>query len=143
MNKHIGKLISSNSHLIELSKFNNIDQDKISNYITENYPMSLNEMARINVDEFYGYFPTNKFDIKIWSNDHNPPHFHVITDDGWDIIIDIKTGSIIKTKHTGTDSKLYKYIQKYINIWLDEKSILYNNITNRENAINIWKSLHC
>ena len=142
MNKNIETLIDINKHLIEISQFNDINIDKISTYIFENYS-PLNEMARINVDEFYGYFPYNKFDIKIQSNDHNPPHFHVITADGWDIVIEIETGNIIKTKHTGKDSKIFKYIQKNINNWLDDKSVLYNKITNRENAINIWKSLHC
>lgn len=33
------------------------------------------EMARLNLNEYGNVpFPTNKFDIRIWSNDHNPPH---------------------------------------------------------------------
>ena len=40
---------------------------------------TLVEMARINLKEVGSVpFPTNKFEIKIWSNDHNPPHFHLI-----------------------------------------------------------------
>lgn len=36
------------------------------------------EIARLNVNEIGNVpFPSNKFNIKIWSNDHNPPHFHI------------------------------------------------------------------
>ena len=38
---------------------------------------NLIEMARLNVNEIGNVpFPSNKFIIKIWSNDHNPPNFH-------------------------------------------------------------------
>ena len=51
---------------------------------------TLVEMARINLKEIGSVpFPTNKFDIKIWSNDHNPPHFHVICE-GWNISFTIE-----------------------------------------------------
>ena len=37
------------------------------------------EMARLNVNKIGNVqFPLNKFNIKIWSNEHNPPNFHVI-----------------------------------------------------------------
>ena len=50
------------------------------------------EMARINLKEVGSVpFPTNKFEIKIWSNNHNPPHFHVICE-GWNISFTIEDG---------------------------------------------------
>lgn len=72
------------NELIRLQRLNelpNLDKLEIKQYIYENYRASINEISRINAKEFYGYFPYNKFDIKIWSNDHNPPHFHIIGDD--------------------------------------------------------------
>lgn len=33
------------------------------------------------------------FDVHIWSNDYNPPHFHILKDD-WDVEFFIKTGDL-------------------------------------------------
>lgn len=100
------------------------------------------EMARINAKEFYGYFPYNKFDIRIWSNDHNPPHFHVISN-GWNIVVDIITGDIIKIEQDNKkDSQTYSYVEKYIKEWLDMPCAKNKLISNRENAIDIWEENH-
>ena len=45
----------------------------------------ITEVARININENGRcIFPYNSFEVKMWSNDHEPPHFHVISD-GWNI----------------------------------------------------------
>lgn len=45
----------------------------------------INEMARINKKETGRcLFPYNTWELKIWSNDHTPPHFHIICD-GWNV----------------------------------------------------------
>ena len=127
--------------LIRLQRLNelpNLDKLEIKQYIYENYRTSINEMSRINVKEFYGYFPYNKFDIKIWSNDHNPPHFHIIGD-GWDIVVDIETGTILKTKRDGKSSKFYKYVEDYIEEWLESPSAVNKKQTNRETAMLAWE----
>lgn len=127
--------------LIRLQRLNelpNLDKLEIKQYIYENYRASINEMSRINAKEFYGYFPYNKFDIKIWSNDHNPPHFHVIGD-GWDIVVDIETGTILKTKREGKSSKFYKYVEDYIEEWLESPSAINKKQTNRETAMLAWE----
>lgn len=91
MNKYIKNTVEQNIGWIqELNEIPELDREWVDNYIKENYPQSLNEMARVNTKEFYGLFPSNKFEIKIWSNDHNPPHFHVILE-GWNVIVEIET----------------------------------------------------
>ena len=72
----------------------------INSFIKENcYP----------VNEYYGRFntkkedsklmPSNKYQVMVYSNDHNPPHFHVIDNNGWVVKFlienDSATGSII------------------------------------------------
>lgn len=121
----------------ELSEIKDIDKEQITEYYKKIYPESLNEMARINVNEFYDIFPYNKFEIKIWSNGHNPPHFHVIAED-WDIIVDIESGDILKTKKVGKNSKVYSFVEKNVKEWLDSKSAIDPNRTNRENAMFTW-----
>lgn len=133
MNTNIKKLI--NRHYLE--QINEFDISENMKYIQTEYANSLNEMAKINVKEFAGYFPYNKFDIRIWSNDHNPPHFHVIGN-GWDIIIDIETGNIIKIKKTGKSSKFYSYVKDVVKDWLNDKCVSIPKLTNRENALNSW-----
>lgn len=132
------KFTNEISLLKELEEIPKLDKGSLKEYICEEYKESLNEMARINVDEFYGFFPCNKFEIKIWSNDHNPPHFHVFAD-GWDIVVGIEDGEIIKVKKNGNSSKIYSFVEKHIKEWLDSKCVLDKNRTNRENAWLTWK----
>ena len=104
--------------------------------------MSLMEMAKINTKEFYGFFPYNKFDIRIWSNDHNPPHFHVISN-GWNIVVDIMSGNILKVETKNTkDSQMYSYIEKHIKEWLNIPWAKNKSISNRENALDVWEENH-
>ena len=57
------------------------------------------EMARINTNDG-GLSPFNSFEVKIWSNDHNPPHFHIIKD-GWDVSFLIDDGEMLEIKTQG------------------------------------------
>lgn len=77
------------------------------------------EMTRINTKEFYGYFPYNKFDMWIWSNGHNPPHFHIKAE-GWEVIVSIETGEILKTL-SYNEKKILQY-------WLIFKTILIDGL---------------
>lgn len=100
------------------------------------------EMARINLKEVGSVpFPTNKFDIKIWSNDHNPPHFHVICE-GWNILFTIEDGKELEVKNIGNHLSTYNYIVKNIPIWLDMPCKIAPKISNRENAFIQWQQLH-
>lgn len=103
---------------------------------------TLVEMARINLKEIDSVpFPTNKFEIKIWSNDHNPPHFHVISE-GWNISFTIEDGRELEVKKIGRNSSIYNYIVKNVPIWLDMPCKIAPKISNRENASIQWQQLH-
>ena len=116
-----------------------LDTKTLNEYIQREYADSLNEMAKLNVRDF-GYFPYNKFDIKIWSNDHNPPHFHVMCD-GWDIVVSIENGEILRVKTIGKDSKVYSYVEKNIIKWLKEeyKGRSNTQMTNQDMAFEVWE----
>lgn len=68
---------------------------KIYEYCNHSTILNMNpivEMTRLNKREMGNVpFPYNKFNIRIWSNDHNPPHFHVIAE-GWDVSFLIENG---------------------------------------------------
>lgn len=103
---------------------------------------TLVEMARINLKEIDSVpFPTNKFEIKIWSNDHNPPHFHVISEE-WNISFTIEDGRELEVKKIGRNSSIYNYIVKNVPIWLDMPCKIAPKISNRENASIQWQQLH-
>ncbi len=142
LDKCIEQEVNKQLRLLEakeiLNTFPNIDEHQFRSYLDEAYRESLNEMARINVDEFKGFFPHNKFRLQIWSNDHNPPHFHVISDD-WDIRVEISNGEILSTKKIGKNSKIYTYVQKYIKKWLNDKCAINPTQTNRQAAIIAWR----
>ena len=70
----------------------------------------LNEMARINTSEPQGaIFPYSEYDVHIWSNNHDPAHFHVITVD-WDVSFLISNGSLYKVNKEGKKKKTLKYM---------------------------------
>ena len=98
------------------------------------------ETAHINMRENI-LFPNKKFDIKIISHDHTPPHFHIIYD-GWDITYEIETGRELEIIARGSLNSVYKYISINVNKWLDSRCALLPQITNRENATAQWTQIH-
>ena len=100
----------------------------------------ITEMARINTDES-NLFPYKSYDIQIWSNDHTPPHFHVLKD-GWDVEFYIENGDLYRIKKTGDNKQIYNYMVKNIKKWLSSKCVVLPMVTNQENAKAIWKQLH-
>lgn len=97
-------------------------------------------MARVNCDEFYGLFPENKFDIKVRSNDHYPPHFHVLSQ-GWNISFYIETGELYRYNEIGKDRHLASYIIKNIKEWLKSKSARYPDKTNHDVVLELWNEI--
>ena len=100
----------------------------------------ITEMARINTDES-NLFPHQSYDIQIWSNDHTPPHFHVLKD-GWDVEFYIENGDLYRIKKDGNNKQIYSYMVKNIKKWLSSKCVVLPMVTNQENANAIWKQLH-
>ena len=100
------------------------------------------EMARINKNENGKcIFPYDSWEIRIWGNDHNPPHFHVIRD-GWDVEFLIETGELYRIKSEGRNKQIYKYILSNIKNWLNSTCFAQKKITNQENAMLHWESMH-
>lgn len=133
-----------------MSFFVNIYDDvpKLSEYSkkeNENI-ISLNEMARANVDDTGTIFPFNKYKVMVYSNDHNPPHFHICNgqgkDEDWNVAFEIDNPANYKIKKTGGPVTDLRYILKNVNIWLDSKSFYEPLLTNRQAIKFLWKSLH-
>lgn len=125
--------------ILMLREIPEINREKMDEYIRLNYKDNLTEMAKLNKKDFE-LFPYNKFDIRVWSNDNNPPHIHVSYED-WEIIVGIEDGKIIKTKSVGKNSSVYTYVEKNINKWLDQPCPLLKNQTNREFAMATWETI--
>lgn len=106
--------------------------------------ISIEEMAKLNLhDNGAVPFPYNKFDIRIWSNDHNPPHFHIIDpENDWELTFLIENGNLLSIKKIGNNTAMYNYIVKNAPKWLKMKCNDNKQITNQENAINIWRQNH-
>ena len=80
-----------------MDKLDKIITESINDFINEDMGIHrepLVEMSRINTNES-NIFPYNKYEVKIWSNDHEPPHFHVICD-GWNLSFGIEDGELMK-----------------------------------------------
>lgn len=98
------------------------------------------EMSRLNNKDIGAVpFPYNKFVIRIWSNDHNPPHFHVKAE-GWDISFLIEDGKLYRINKFGNSLETYNYIVKQVPKWLMMKSSAFKHSTNQEAAESIWAS---
>ena len=103
---------------------------------------TLNEMARINKNETGKcIFPYDKWEVKIWSSDHNPPHFHIKCD-GWNVSFVIENGSVLEVLGKGKDRQVYEYMTANVDEWLTSKCFAQPKLTNRENAQLIWDQLH-
>jgi hypothetical protein len=135
--------------LTENELHKNVEQttSQVINVMNRTMPYQVNkqsgmitEMARINTDES-DLFPYNSFVVQIWSNDHTPPHFHILKD-GWDIEFLIEDGKLYKVKKNGKNQQTYNYIIQNVNQWLSSKCAVLPIITNQQNAFAIWKQLH-
>ena len=100
------------------------------------------EMARINKRENGNcIFPYNSFNVHIWSNDHNPPHFHVESDE-WNVSLLIESGEVLEIKNEGKNKQILNYIVKNAKDWLKQPCAILPTITNQENAMLQWEQLH-
>ena len=111
------------------------------NYYDE--PEPLVEMARINMKESGkgSIFPFNAWEVKIWSDDHEPPHFH-IKRNKWNVSFNIETGEIMEILSQGTEKNVYDYMIANVSSWLDSPCAILPQITNRQNAMLQWVQLH-
>ena len=101
------------------------------------------EIARININENEetAIFPSNEWEIRIWSDDHNPPHFH-IKRNGWNVSFVIENGNVLEVLSKGTEKNVWDYVCANVEKWLNSPCALLPHITNRENANLQWIQIH-
>lgn len=114
-----------------------INHDEIPPHI---HTEPLCEIAHINTDES-NLFPHNLYDIQIWSNDHMPPHFHILKD-GWDVSFLIENGELYKINKEGKNKHIYEYMLANIGKWLSANCAILPIATNKENANATWEQIH-
>lgn len=102
----------------------------------------ITEKARINTKEAQGsIFPYQDYDVRIWSNDHEPAHFHIVTED-WDVSFLIADGSLYKVNAEGKKKKTLSYMCNKVVKWLNSPCAVLPVITNQQNAQLQWIQLH-
>ena len=86
-------------------------------------------------------FPNNKYKICIYLREHEPPHFHIETSDGWNVSFLISNGAPYQIHSRGKKKSDYRYMCLYIREWLKTKSTLqdYKNLTNKAVLKLLWK----
>ena len=126
----------------------NIDKivkETINKYINEDIDeprKPLNEMARINKNETGKcIFPYDKWEVKLWSDDHDPPHFHIICN-GWNVSYTISDGKILQIISKGSEKNILDYMEANVLKWLSSKCFAQPKLTNRENALLQWEQIH-
>ncbi len=98
------------------------------------------EVSKINTNES-NIFPYNEFEVKIWSNDHEPPHFHVICD-GWNVSYAMEDGRRLEVLSKGCERNVFDYMEANVLKWLSSKCFIQPILTNKENTILQWVQLH-
>ncbi len=102
----------------------------------------ITEMARINKNEMGKcIFPYSSWELKIWSNDHNPPHFHILCD-GWNVSFRIDDGEVLQIEGKGVNASIFEYMRNNVKEWLSSTCFTQPKLTNKENAILQWEQLH-
>ena len=95
----------------------------------------INEMARINKKETGRcLFPYNTWELKIWSDDHTPPQFHIICD-GWNVSYKIEDGNMLQIEGIGKNGSIFDYMEQHVKEWLATKCFVQPKLTNQENAM--------
>lgn len=98
------------------------------------------EMARLNKDNGGNTpFPSNVYEVKMWSNDHEPPHFHIINNqEDWEVTADLD-GNILAVKRQSKKMNIQQ-IEKMCKEWLSQKNKY--GTTNRVLAVQSWDVIH-
>ena len=100
------------------------------------------EMARINKKETGRcIFPCEKWEVKMWSDDHNPPHFHIICN-GWNVSYVIEDGRRLEILKKGSERNIFDYMEANVQKWLSSQCFIQPKLTNKENAILQWEQIH-
>lgn len=74
--------------------------------------------------------------------DHNPPHFHVIKNNEFEVKIDIKSLSVIDYKFQKNGKEISSSDMNNLRIWLIKPHSNNKKITNYEVIKLMWKALN-
>lgn len=101
------------------------------------------EYDKVNIGN-YGdkLLPWNKYRVSMYVNDHNPPHFHIITNDGWNIKFLISNGFIDSIENRGKKKSELQRLSKIVPKWLTKKSVSNPSKTNQQVLNDLWIELH-
>ena len=145
--EHMAKIIITEKELEKMVK-ESVEQVLKEGCLPLNYaetyvvPEPLVEMARINKKESgNSIFPFESWEVKIWSNGHIPPHFHILKD-GWNVSFKIEDGSVLQIEGEGKNKDIYNYMVANTADWLNQPCAALPKISNKENAILQWEQLH-
>lgn len=122
-----------------MDKIDYIIREVIDEFVRENcYPVN-EYYERINASrEKHSLLPYNKYEVSIFSNDHNPPHLHIKTTDGWNIKFRILDGQVEVVENCGKKRSVYKKLLQIVPSWLNCPSALDSTQTNKGYAIDMW-----
>lgn len=144
-NKKVVQITESQLCNVVQKTVNKIVKEGLALSDSDVYPMDdsqIVEMSRINKKESgNSQFPCEAWEVKIWSNDHDPAHFHILKD-GWDVSFLIQNGDVLGVKSVGKKSGIYKYMVENVKEWLSNPCSAQPKLTNQENAQLQWDQLH-
>ena len=110
----------------DMDKLDKIITESTNDFINEDMVMHrepLLEMARINKKETGRcIFPYDKWEVKIWSDGHNPPHFHIIYN-GWNVSYVIEDGRRLGILSEGSEKNIFDYMEANVQEWLSSKCL--------------------
>ena len=101
---------------------------------------ALLEMARLNVEnDSKSPFPSDIYDLRMWSNDHSLIHFHITNkQDGWEVTSSLE-GKVLSIKKKSTSLNIKK-VEELCKEWLSGSNKYGFN--NKQYAKSIWDSIH-
>lgn len=118
---------------------NEVLHERVGPYSSTQQGQSLlTEIARINRNE-QNIFPYQSYLVEVRSNDHNPPHFHVVYNN-CDVSFTIEDGNFYRVSR-GNPNADYTRLENLVKKWLTCKSVTRPQ-TNQENAWETWHDLH-
>lgn len=94
-------------------------------------PPPYGECGVANRSDKNGLFPYDKFRILVWGESDHVPVVHVVGSE-WDAVFYYETGELYGLVSVGDDIDVLKYMKNNISDWLNQKSVLYDKMSNRD-----------
>ena len=117
-----------------------ITEEKIDKVVDSVVREMLTEMARLNVaNDNSSPFPSDIYELKMWSNDHEPIHIHIINkQENWEVTVSLE-GKTLEIKKASNKLNIQK-VEKQFKTWLTKNNKY--GINNKKYALSVWDSIH-